>query len=358
MVPVDDRRGALASRLRALRLQHWPGRPVKQADLAKVLGVGSPSVSSWENLKQPKYPPLERLALYADFFATERSVASEPYGIVHLTPEERARRDDLLRELTELLELATGAVASNQEPGRFSDMSRGLWYFPDGADVTIVCARLPSELTERMPYADPNNPDFSDLYTLADPGALMELFGHIRAANPNSEVKFRPASILEADEYQNHLVCLGGIDWNVVTRDVLARFDLPVAQFRRKNDDAVGGFVVTENGKRQEFMATLNETDEEKVLVEDIAHFFRAPSPYDPERSVTICNGTYSRGVYGAVRALTDAMAREENEAYVVERFGDATTFSILTRVIVANGVTITPHWNVAESRLHEWSVG
>jgi transcriptional regulator with XRE-family HTH domain len=361
VVPVaggsDDPRVALPLRLRELRQHQWPGLAIKQTDLAEALGVGGPSVSSWESLRQPKFPTPERLARYAEFFATERSVASKPYRIVQLAGDERERRDDLLRELTELLEQAVGPAAAQEVPAHPASMSRGLWYFPDGANVTIVCARLPTTLSEGMQYADPNDPDYSELYTFADPDALIELFGHIRAANPTSEVTFRPASELTADEYQTHLVLLGGVDWNVVTRDVLARFDLPVGQFRREDDDTAGGFEVTENGERQKFMAVLENATGARELVEDIAHFFRAPSPYDQNRTITVCNGTYSRGVYGAVRALTDATVRDENEAYVLERFAGAATFSILTKVIIVNGVTITPHWNVAESRLHEWPV-
>jgi hypothetical protein len=312
-------------------------------------------VSAWESVRQPKFPTLERLALYADFFATERSVASWPYSIVQLRGDERERRDVLLRELTKLLEQATGATASNDTPASPVSMSRGLWYFADGADVTIVCAKLPSYLSERMPYADPTDPDYSKLYTFADPDALIELFGHIRAANPTSRVTYRLASQLTADELQTHLVFLGGVDWNVATRDVLDRFDQPVRQFRRVDDELIGGFEVVEGGQRQEFLGTLHKEDGVKVLVEDIAHFFRAPSPYGHDRTITICNGSYSRGVYGAVRALTDAQVRDENESYVAQRFGDATEFGILTKVIIMNGVTVTPNWNMADSRLHEW---
>jgi transcriptional regulator with XRE-family HTH domain len=357
MGPVDDdQRVALPLRLLALRKERWPGVSITQADLAAAFGVKGPSVSSWEKLAPPKYPPAERLAQYAAFFATDRSVAGRPYRIVtELTAEERARRDDLRTELMALLAMAIGPSATEEESERPRSMSRGLWYFPDGADVTIVCAKLPATLSEGMPYADPNDPDYSKLYTFADPDALIELFGHIRAANPTSRVTYRLASQIVADEYQTHLVLLGGIDWNLVTRDVLDRSDLPVRQFRREDDELVGGFEVVTDGKRQEYSASLHKDNEKKELVEDVAHFFRAPSPYDRNRTVTICNGGYSRGVYGAVRALTDAQVRDENEAYAAERFGDAAEFSILTKVIIANGVTVTPHWDMADSRLHEW---
>ncbi len=41
-----------------------------------------------------------------------------------------------------------------------------------------------------MPYTDPLDPDFIELYRYSDPDALLELFGHLRAANPASPVQF------------------------------------------------------------------------------------------------------------------------------------------------------------------------
>jgi transcriptional regulator with XRE-family HTH domain len=344
MLPSGGQRTALSHRLRELRVRHWPDRLISQNDLAAAIGVSGPSVSSWES-DQPKLPPTNRLASYAAFFATERSVQQVPYRLFslrQLTSAERKHRDELLAELVELR--ATVTV-----------MSHGLWHVPDGGDVTIVCARLPEYLTKGMPYANPDNPDYSDLYTYADPDALIELFGHIRAVNPTSKVTFQIASELGSDALKTHLVLLGGVDWNVVTRDVLQRFDMPVRQFRRDDDERVGGFEVVENGKRQEFLAKLAGSDSDD-LIEDIAHFFRATSPYNAHRTITVCNGTYGRGTYGAVRALTDAEVRDSNESYVAARFASTAQFSILTRVIIMNGVPVTPEWNQADCRLHEWS--
>jgi hypothetical protein len=64
----------------------------------------------------------------------------------------------------------------------------------------------------------------------------------------------------------------------------------------------------------------------------------------------------YGSGVYGAVRALTDARFRDRNSEYLQERFADSASFCILTRVTVVNGVTLTPDWTIPETRLFEWS--
>ena len=54
---------ALAARLRALRKEAWPGRPVTQQHLADAFDVSVPAVSAWENIKNPTVPGL--LARYA-----------------------------------------------------------------------------------------------------------------------------------------------------------------------------------------------------------------------------------------------------------------------------------------------------
>ncbi len=61
-------------------------------------------------------------------------------------------------------------------------------------------------------------------------------------------------------------------------------------------------------------------------------------------------------GVYGAVRALTDARFRDRNAAYVQGRFAPEQTYSILSRVTVVRGEVVTPDWTIADNILHEWS--
>jgi hypothetical protein len=91
-------------------------------------------------------------------------------------------------------------------------------------------------------------------------------------------------------------------------------------------------------------------------LREDVALFARAVSPFNWKRHVTICNGMYGRGTYGAVRALTDERFRDRNTQYLRETFGDSDAFCILSRVTVQNGRALTPDWTLPETRLFEWS--
>ncbi|RKT70400.1 hypothetical protein DFJ66_3660 [Saccharothrix variisporea] len=355
---------ALAHRLRALREGQWPDVVITQSDLADAFSAEKrasvPLLSSWESRTHPKAPPLSRLAAYATFFATRRSVVRYPYRLLpldELTPEELQRREELLAELT-----ALRAQAVRQDIGLSSDVDRAgrndFWYFPDRNNITIVVAQLPKAMRDQMPYADPSKPDYVELYTYADLDALIELHGHIRALNPRSRVHFRTASALAPDDYTSHLVLLGGVDWNVVTRELLDRTDLPVRQVTRHDESESGGFVVVQGGEERVFAPKLGTLGEREVLHEDIAHFYRGPNPFNHKRTVTICNGMYGRGTLGAVRALTDERFRDRNAEYLRKTFAGLDAYSVLTRVTVVNGRVVTPDWNLPESRLYEWPEG
>ncbi len=125
-------------------------------------------------------------------------------------------------------------------------------------------------------------------------------------------------------------------------------------QLARESEDVPGGFRVGADETRL-FKPTLQKKrDGKEVLIEDVAHFFRAPSPLNDKRTVTICNGMYQRGTLGAVRALTDARFRDRNERYLRERFAGEDTFSVISRVKVILGNVVTPDWTT-EDVLHEW---
>jgi transcriptional regulator with XRE-family HTH domain len=348
-----------------LRERHWPERKLTQFQLAEALGVSVPSISAWESRTgSPTPPPNNRLSAYATFFATRRSIEDKPYRVLgeeELTDEERVERDRLHEELFALRYGALPEIGANDGiriplAGAGDAIGGGTWYFPDQRPVTIVCARLPVELRERMPYADPLDPDYVRAYTYADLDALIELHGHIRAVNPASHVRIRTADALEEDDYTDHLVLLGGVDWNPVLRDILRRISLPVRQHGRTDGaDYEGFFEVGEDGHAKEFAPELETHDSQRTLIEDVAHFFRGANPYNLKRTVTICNGLFGRGTYGAVRALTDARFRDRNEVYLRKRFAGKRSFSMLARVPIANGEALTPDWSEAENRLHEW---
>jgi hypothetical protein len=179
--PSDDPLVALAQRLRALREDGLASHGITQRQLAIALSkrerASVPLISSWESLTNPKVPPQSRIEAYALFFATPRSVEATPYQLVELAElaaDERSRHD----------EHVTGG-----SPGDLPEST--LWHFPADQDITIVCGTLPEDVQQRMPYTNPDGPDFVKLYGISDPDALLEIHGHIRAMNPNSHVNVR-----------------------------------------------------------------------------------------------------------------------------------------------------------------------
>jgi hypothetical protein len=89
-------------------------------------------------------------------------------------------------------------------------------------------------------------------------------------------------------------------------------------------------------------------------LVEDVALLARLPNPFNHSRTITICNGVYSRGVLGAVRTLTDVAVRERNEAYIANRFPNG-SFALVMRVSIINGEAISPDLEISDNVLYEW---
>ncbi|GAA1885912.1 helix-turn-helix domain-containing protein [Asanoa iriomotensis] len=359
MAGDDDPARVLAVRLRRLRLNEWP-TPIKQPQLARALGVSVPLISSWERTTAPKAPPAERLTSYARFFATPRSVVDGRAALrTDLTTDEEERRRELEDELLGLRAAAVGRVPGPRQPAELANHppAAGPWYFGDGAPVTIVCGELPEARRADPVYTDQDSPDYVALYSHADLDSLVELHGHVRAANPDSDVWFMRASLVTSDHLTTHLVLLGGVDFNDLTTAVLDSLGVPVRQLTRITDepDDEGAFEVREGGGRQHRPSLINEHGR-RILVEDIAHFCRGQNPYNSLRTVTVCNGMFGRGVYGAVRALTDQRFRDRNAGHVRSRFEDAQTYSILSRVRVVRGEVVTPDWTKPENVLHEWS--
>ncbi|MEV0719030.1 XRE family transcriptional regulator [Asanoa sp. NPDC050611] len=359
MAGDEDPARALALRLRSLRLNEWP-TPVKQPQLAKALGVSVPLISSWERTTAPKAPPADRLTSYARFFATQRSVGDGRARLhTDLSPDEEARREQLEDELLTLRAAAVGRRHRVWIPTQFVDRPPGAgpWHFADGAPVTIVCGQLGAKLQANPIFTDPESPDYVTLYNYADVDSLVELHGHVRAANPRSDVRFLPTSLVTNDHLTTHLVLLGGVDFNQLIGDVLFSLGVPVRQQTRLTDrpDDEGAFEVRD-GSGESHRPALRNDDERRILLEDVAHFCRGANPYNNKRTVTVCNGMFGRGVYGAVRALTDQRFRDRNAGYVESRFEGAQTYSILSRVRVVGGEVVTPDWTQPDNVLHEWS--
>ena len=166
---------------------------------------------------------------------------------------------------------------------------------------------------------------------------------------PASQVEFRAADQLTEDDYTGHLVSLGGVDWNLATSAALEHLQLPVRQVNDWDKEGGAYFEVTEaDGRKVAHHPRLEKSGDKKILREDVALFARAVSPFNRKRYLTICNGMYGRGVYGAVRALTDERFRDRNMEYIQARFENSAAFCILTRVTVENTVTLTPDWTLA----------
>ena len=348
MAPGSPALQQLARRLRDLREHQWPER-LTQAALADVFGdVAAATVSSWENAAAPKLAPPERLKAYAQFFGTHRSIEGDTPVLLPVdtfTEEEQAARKALEDELLALRDEA-------RKPVRHADATtRRSWRFADAGPLTIVCAQLPAG--QAGVFADPADPNYTELQSFADLDALAELFGHVRAENPHMQVNFRTAPNVVADDLSGHLVLLGGVVWNEVMQRLSEM--MPVLPVRQIEDPAVKtGEIFTVDEDERRFLPKWRD-DAHKTLAEDVGLLMRAPNPLNSSRVLVICNGIHSRGVLGAVRSLTDARLRESNEQYIAENFAGFDSFAVLMRVPVIGTTALTPDFNAAGSVLYQW---
>ena len=344
----------LALYLRQLR----EGAPITltQAALAAAFSaehqVRSATVSSWENAQRPSTPPQARLEPYARFFATPRSLAGEPHLIPlpELKSDEIELYDSLHAELRELWAAARGTKEYEAPAARRS------WFFDDPGPVTIICPDAP-ELA-RGPLASSADPNYTRMHSYADLDALIELHGHIRAENsPGYGVFHRLNSEVQADDLSGHVVLLGGVGWNDVTRHLLRTLsNVPIRQIEDVEVKTGEIFSARVGESEQRFYPTW-ASDDETELIEDVALFARVPNPFNGSRTLTICNGIHSRGVLGAVRSLTDARVRDANEAYLADRFPKG-EFALLLRVPVVQGQALSPDLANSKTRLFEWPAG
>jgi hypothetical protein len=352
MQPAPPAALQLAQRLRQLR-QQWAHARLTQQNLATAFSteeqLAPATVSSWEGRRSPKLPPDYRLRAYARFFATQRSIEAGPKLLTfeELTPDEQAVYQKLETELLKLRSAATGESAEDEIA-----LSRS-WHFTDSGRVTFVCAELPSE--ETGPLADPSNPNYTELQAFADADGLMELHGHVRAENPKMLVHYKIPAEIDRDDLTGHLILLGGFVWNEITERLSEMARLPIRQYA--DPDYLTGeiFIADVNGEEKKFWPKWADP-ERKVLEEDVGLLARVPNPLNSNRTLTICNGIHSRGVYGAVRSLTDASLRDANERYISTHFGNSASFAILMSVKVINNKAMTPDLGGRGVVLYKWS--
>jgi hypothetical protein len=365
MLPSPPAALQLAQRLRQLR-QQWADARLTQDKLATAFSteekLAAATVSSWESATAPKLPPPHRLRAYARFFATPRSVESVPtlLTLSELTDEEHAVYTALEKELIGLRTAAVGAPAEGEIA--FSKS----WLFGDTGRVTVVCAELPDR--EKGPLAVPSNPNYAELQRYADLDALMELFGHLRAENPLMDVRFKIPDEVVPDDLTDHVVLIGGMVWNEITGRLSVLAKLPIRQYADPTLITGEIFIAEVDGQEKEFWpkwadaegAILAEDEwvdnEGKILAEDVGMLARVANPLNSSRTLTICNGIHSRGVYGAVRSLTDAQLRDANERYIATNFGPGEPFAMLMSVKVLTGKGMTPDFNGDGTVLFQWA--
>jgi len=352
----------LAQRLRELRHSGFPEVKLTQKQLANALSqdesVADSTLSAWENVQFPTPPPHSRLSAYAQFFATPRSLREGPHlvPLEELTAEEHRTRKDLEQELFRLRD--------NEPEPPDEPEERQFWQFSDGAPITIICSDLlQSDELKLGPLAKEDNPNFAELYSFGDLDALMDLFGHLRATNPRTRVSLQRGDLRHGAtlDLANHLVVLGGIAWNDLTRRLDDMVPLPVRQVKDSKIPS-GEIFVTEGGPSsgERYEPRWRNDDpgtpgKPGLLLEDVGMLARVPNPYNALRTLTYCNGVHSRGVLGAVRCLTDSAVRGDNEQYLEERFRGADRFAILMRVPVLGGLTLSPSLQSPGTVLFRW---
>jgi len=313
-------------------------------------GVAVATISSWESLTHPKLPPARRLRSYALFFCTERSAGATPHLVPEpdLSPDEHESFEALYQELVGLRD----AVGSHRGAVGSSTGGSPTWVF-DSEPITIVCPEIPAD--ERPELADERDPNYTRMYRYADLDALIDLWGHIRASNPDLHVAHKLPSEVTAKHMSGHLIVLGGIGWNHVTERLLKTLrQLPISQFE-VSDLKTGEILKASGPGGQEFRPRWEQTPEGPELVEDVGLLTRLRNPFNYSRTITICNGIHSRGVLGAVRTLTDPNVRERNEAFLARQFPEG-EFALLLRVPVVQGEAISPDLEIPANRLFEWS--
>jgi len=293
-------------------------------------------------------PPHSRLSAYALFFATERSIVGEPHLVAldELDPSEKQAREELERELFKLRDDVGGPAPGHQ-----------FWRFD--APITIICTDLrKSDKLVLGPLSEEDNPNFAELYSYGDLDALFDLYGHLRATNPDTSVHLRRGA---TSDLPNHLIVLGGIAWNDVTRRLNDMLSLPVRQVENAKIPTGEVFITEDSsGNGDEFLPRWRNgnpgtVEKPGVLLEDVGMLARLPNPYNALRTLTYCNGIHGRGVLGAVRCLTDPAVRDDNEQYLEETFSGSDHFAILMRVPVLGGQTVSPSLKSPGTVLFRW---
>jgi transcriptional regulator with XRE-family HTH domain len=341
----------LAGRLRELR----EAENLTQKQLGRVLGGATPlsiaTVSLWEKPDSGRLPPAGRLALYARLFCTSRSFASGSPRLLReeeLTEEEQDRKAELYAELLALRERTQPTEPAGISPAQPSiEYRTSLWRFPDESAVSIVCSDAPR--ADRPAYADQSHLNYSRYARHADLDALIEIFGQVKADNPESWIRILPPTSLERDFALNHLIIIGG----AAVGDAAPWFAQGVPLPTVHETEGTHLFTYEVEGEVREFKSS---RDGDGNLTHDVGFIARAPHKIVPERTVIVLGGITSRGVHGATLAFTDPHVRDANLQYLTDAFEGSDTFLLLMRVPVRYDTALPPNLLDDDVRLYEWS--
>lgn len=334
----------LAVRLRLLRTKRWPGYKLTLKELAKVFGTSISLIASWESTTKLTVPTVARLDDYARFFCTRRSVADGVHRFIPVDELNEAERAEMELLRGELLSLRGKALGASPDPGSMEELLR----FPDGNAVAVIVAEVPDAVGLPPLYSDPQSPDYIEAYRYADLDSLIELYAYLRAANPSTAVNRRTHKMIGPNDLTDHIVLLGGSDWNDVTKVTLDQLAMPIVLV---NDwDTPEGPYFEVEGRRYH-----RKLDDSDALVADVVLLYRGPNPHNRKRTVTIIAGMYGRGNLGTIQAFTDRKFRDRNNQYLSERFKSDAAFCLLLRVTVVNNMVVTPDLTLEASRLYEW---
>ncbi len=215
-----------------------------------------------------------------------------------LTEQERERESELYDELLALRERAqsTGpaaSVAREQPAPRASQLD-----LEHSGRARRSASYVPMR---RIPLLTPvtSHLNYSQYARFADLDALLEVFGQVKADNPESWIRILSPASLAADFALNHLIIIGGAAVEKAAPGFTQDVPLPAVQivplptglpgethvFRYETEGLEFGSSYTEDG----------------TLTRDIGFIARAPHPIVPDRTVTVVGGITSRGVHGAV---------------------------------------------------------
>jgi transcriptional regulator with XRE-family HTH domain len=337
----------LAERLRDLREREH----LTQKQLARVLGgsdaLSIATISLWEKPGSGRLPPVPRLEAYSRLFCTSRSFEGDRTRLLRsseLTEQERVRATEIYDELIAL----RGRAQSTNDAAPTRGSGGAIWHFPDPMAVSIVC----SDAVEPPLYAQDSHLNYSRYARYADLDALVEVFGQVKAGNPERMIRILPTARLAQDFALNHLILIGGAASDAASlfaRDI----PLPTAEAIPGTDPETHLFKCIVGQETREFGST---RDEEGTLVQDVGLIARSPHPIIPGGTVTLLSGITSRGVHGAALCFIDSHLRDTNDRYLESAFGNVDSFCILMNIPVQNGMALPSNLWRENTRLYEWS--